>query len=126
MLAQTYNGRHREMRRSASLKQRVNAMINPTENKIFTFSTGRFYDFDQVLEFVFVENEGDDHFYYVEDKSRVMFFSVKVEITNPEQETEASLGRKVLKEYDSGAYNKVSWEVGMKGKEIFNKLVTSN
>lgn len=101
-------------------------MLNTTDNKIFTFSTGRLYNFEQVLEFVFVERKGDNHFYYIEDRSRDMSFPVKVTLVDPENETEISLGRKILEEYDTGSYTKVSWEVEVKGKKIFNELKQNN
>lgn len=94
----------------------------PTQAKVFQFETGRHYNTNQVLEFVFVEQNSDEFTYFVNDASRIMHFAMTVVLDSPECETEESLGRKILNAYDKGAYVGTPWEVESKGREIYSTL----
>lgn len=93
-----------------------------TQAQIFTKETGRHYNKAQVLEFVFVQRNEEQFTFYVNDESRIMFFAVTIELDNPEAETEATLGSKILKAYDNGDYVGTPWELEAKGKEIYQTL----
>ncbi|MCY9865113.1 hypothetical protein OTK49_21575 [Vibrio coralliirubri] len=93
-----------------------------TQALIFTKETGRHYNKEQVLEFVFVQRDEDEFTFYVNDESRIMFFAVTIELVSPEAETEATLGNKILKAYDNGDYTSTPWELEAKGKEIYQAL----
>jgi hypothetical protein len=94
-------------------------MASITEAGITKFPTGRTYDFDQVLEIVFVEKDDEEHHFYVEDKSRIMKFVVTLDIDEPEKLTMEDISRMILNKYDKCDYNKAGWEVEMRGREIF-------